>query len=67
MILEDSVSITGMKRMDFIQLEEIFNHVMEEDVRWDRKDYWDARNKRIKEWLTNTNLRLLDCKIKEKQ
>jgi len=65
MNVEDSVDITGMKHSDFLQLTEIFNHVMDEGIRWDRKDYWDARNTRIKNWLTKTNHRLQDSKIKE--
>ena len=64
----DTVSIKGMKQSDFMQLEEIFNHVMQEDIRWDRLDYWDARNARIKKWLSELNWELMqpDVKIKDK-
>ena len=47
----DSLCIKGMSKSDFIQLQEMFNHVMQEDIRWDRVEYWDARNERLKEWL----------------
>ena len=60
----DSVPIVGMKHSDFIQLEEIFEHVMEEGVRWDREDYWSNRNKRLAKWLKETREYLIDCKIK---
>lgn len=53
-----------MKQSDFMQLEEIFNHVMEENIRWDREDYWDARNKRLKKWLSDINEILINSKIK---
>ncbi len=61
----DSIDITGMKQSDFIQLEEIFNHVMQEDIRWDRLDYWDTRNKRLAKWLSSLNESLIDIKIKQ--
>lgn len=64
-IVIDSLSITNMKQSDFIQLREIFNHVMEEDIRWDRLDYWDARNERLKSWLDEVNDSLIGNIIKE--
>jgi len=60
----DSLDITGMKQSDFMQLREIFNHVMQEDIRWDRLDYRDARNERLKKWLEKVNFALIDTKIK---
>ena len=47
----DNLDITGMKKSDFIQLEEMFNYVLNEDIRWDRSDYWNARNERLKTWF----------------
>jgi len=67
MICIDNLDITGMKQSDFIQLNEIFNHIMEQDIRWDRLDYWDARNKRLKEWLDKTERSLIGVKIKDTQ
>lgn len=61
----DSLNITGMKQSDFIQLREIFKYVMQKDIRWDRQDYWDARNERLKEWLDTTNEALIGVKIKD--
>ncbi len=61
----DSLDITGMKQTDFIQLREIFNHVMQEDIRWDRLDYWDARNERLEKWFACVSEALIDVKIKE--
>ena len=60
----DSVSIKGMKQSDFMQLREIFNHVMEEDIRLDRQDYWDDRNQRLSKWLDDINEALIGSKIK---
>ena len=60
----DSVSIKGMKQSDFVQLREIFNHVMEEDIRLDRQDYWDDRNQRLSKWLDDINEALIGSKIK---
>jgi hypothetical protein len=64
-IVVDSVDITGMKHSDFQQLVEIFNHVMEENVRWDRQDYWDTRNERLRKWLKSINKSLEGVKIQE--
>jgi hypothetical protein len=61
----DVVSIEGMEQSDFIQLREIFDHVMEEDIRWDRLDYWDKRNARLKGWLDEINEMLVHNKIKK--
>lgn len=61
----DSLDIKGMKQTDFMQLQEIFNHVMEEDIRWDREDYWNARNERLKKWLMEVNKHLIGVKIKD--
>ena len=60
----DSVSIKGMKQSDFMQLREIFNHVMKEDIRLDRQDYWDDRNQRLSKWLDDINEALIGSKIK---
>jgi len=60
----DSLDITGMKQSDFIQLEEIFKDSLNLGVYWGRKDYFDARNKRISSWLNRINHQLTDCKIK---
>jgi len=60
----DSLDISGMKHMDFVQLREIFNHVMQEDVRWDREDYWNDRNQRLAKWLDDVNECLIHTKIK---
>ena len=60
----DSLGITGMKHMDFVQLREIFNHVMQEDIRWDREDYWNDRNARLAKWLDEVNEHLIHVKIK---
>lgn len=62
----DSLDIRGMKQTDFMQLEEIFNHVMDEGVRWDREDYWDARNERLAKWLENINKTLIGVRIEAK-
>lgn len=61
----ESLSIVDMKQTDFMQLREIFEHVMNEDIRWGRLDYWDARNKRLKNWLDNINEQLIGNIIKE--
>ena len=53
-----------MKHMDFVQLREIFNHVMQEGIRWDREDYWNDRNARLAKWLDDVNEQLIHVKIK---
>ncbi len=63
----DSLDIKGMKQTDFMQLREMFNHVIDQDVRWDREDYWNDRNKRLKEWLDQTNESLIGNKISPKK
>ena len=60
----EDLDISGMKQADFMQLREIFNHVMQEGVRWEREDYWDARNARLAKWLDNVNNQLIHVKIK---
>ena len=60
----DSLGIDGMKHMDFVQLREIFNHVMQEDIRWDREDYWNDRNARLAKWIDEVNEQLIHVKIK---
>ena len=63
----DSLDISGMKKADFDQLEEIFLHFKEEGVYWGRKDYHDARMKRLEGWLSDITLFMQnnDVKIKE--
>ncbi len=56
MIQIDDIDITGMKKSDFLQLEEIFDHFEREGVYWGRKDYFDKRQKRLRDWLRHTNL-----------
>ena len=48
------VSIVGMKQSDFIQLKEMFDHMMEDGTYWGRKDYWDDRNERLSQWLVDS-------------
>lgn len=60
----NSLDITGMKKADFIQLQQIFNHIMEEDIRWDREDYWNSRNERLSKWLNKVVERICDNDIK---
>ena len=47
-----------MKKADFEQLQEIFNHFKEEEIYWGRKDYWDARMDRLETWLLSVNVYL---------
>ena len=63
----DSLDITGMKKSDFEQLEEIFYHFKQEEIYWGRKDYWDKRMVRLEQWLSDSVLTLInnDTVIKE--
>ena len=61
----DSVSIEGMKQADFIQLQEMFEYVIGEGISWGREDYWDARNRRLAEWLCETIESTIGNKIKD--
>lgn len=64
MTIIDIISIAGMKQTDFMQLQEIFNHMMEDGTYWGRKDYWDERNKRLAKWLEEVNQLLIGSRIK---
>ena len=52
------LDISCMKKSDFKQLEEIFDYVVQEEVYWGNKRYFDQRNQRIKSWLEQVNKRL---------
>lgn len=56
----DSIAIDGMKKADFEQLEEIFNHFERQGIYWGRKDYFNARQIRLSTWLRGINKTLED-------
>ena len=64
----DSIGIRGMKQSDFEQLEDILHHfINHSDCYWGRKDYFDARTKRLMQWLYDVNHNLADCLILPKE
>jgi len=66
-IVIDSLDITGMKKSDFEQLEEIFLHFKESGIYWGRADYFEQRMARLEQWLDMANevLGESDVRIKE--
>ena len=66
-IVIDSVSISGMRKADFEQLEEIFNYFERQGVYWGRRDYFDDRQIRIGIWIRGINMLLEhhDTRIKK--
>lgn len=54
----DSIDISGMKKADLKQLEEIFLHFKDSEIYWGRLDYFNSRMDRLEQWLSDVNTML---------
>ncbi len=61
----DSVSVKGMKKADFIQLQDMFKEIYDSGMYWGNHKYWQQSNIRLIKWLHEINEQLKEEEIKQ--